>query len=257
MPELPDITVFCKNLKKILEGKEISKVKAIGKKLPDSQAALTKALVGKKIKDVFRSGKEMRFVLSDGTLIGLHLMLTGDLFVFDKKNDHHSPIVEIYFKDGTGLALSDRMKNAHIKLDPVDKKGMDALDKKLNYAFLKKLLSRKAQIKNILLDQDLIRGIGNSYSDEILWATKISPFSVAEAIPDEKVKELAKNIKRILKAETLRIDKKYPGLIQGEIKEFLKVHTKKKEKSPTGGVIKIEKRGMLNTFYTDEQVLYK
>ena len=77
-------------------------------------------------------------------------MLTGDLFVFDKKTDHHSPIVEIYFKDGTGLALSDRMKNAHIKLDPVGKEGMGALDKKLNYAFLKKLLSGKAQVKNIL-----------------------------------------------------------------------------------------------------------
>jgi formamidopyrimidine-DNA glycosylase len=257
MPELPDITVFCKNLKKALQGKEIANIKAIGKKLPDPQAALSKALVGKKIKDIFRSGKEIRILLSDDTLIGMHLMLTGDLFLFEKKNDHHSPIVEIYFKDGSGLALSDRMKNANIRLDPVDKKGMDALDKRLNYAYLKKLLDRKAQIKNILLDQDLIRGIGNSYSDEILWATRISPFSVARAIPDEKIKELAKNIKKILKAETARIEKKYPGLIQGEIKEFLKVHTKKKERTPTGGIIRTEKRGMLNTFYTDEQELYQ
>jgi len=257
MPELPDISVFCKNLKKLLEGKEISKVKAIGKKLPDSQAALTKALVGKKIKDVFRSGKEMRFLLTDGTLLGFHLMLTGDMFVFDKKNDHHSPIVEIYFKNGGGIVLADRMQNASIRLNPVDKKGIDALDKSLNYTSLKKLLHRRAQIKNILLDQDLIRGIGNSYSDEILWATKISPFSVAELIPDKKIKELAQNIKKILKSATRRIDKKYPGLIHGEIKEFLKVHTKKKEKSPTGGLIKIEKRGFLNTFYTNEQVLYK
>src|ERR1700683_5050699 len=155
MPELPDISVFCKNLKKLLEGKEISKVKAIGKKLPDSQAALTKALVGKKIKDVFRSGKEMRFLLTDGTLLGFHLMLTGDMFVFDKKNDHHSPIVEIYFKNGGGIVLADRMQNASIRLNPVDKKGIDALDKSLNYTSLKKLLHRRAQIKNILLDQDL------------------------------------------------------------------------------------------------------
>ncbi len=257
MPELPDVEVFCKNLNSMLKGKEVAKIKVIGKKLPDSQATLSKALVGKKIKDIYRSGKEMRFVFSDGTLLGLHLMLTGDIFVFDKKNDHHSPIVEIYFRDGTGLALCDRMKNASIRLNPVDKEGIDALDKKLNFAFLKKLLNRKAQIKNILLDQDLIRGIGNSYSDEILWATKISPFSVSEAIPDEKIRELAKNIKKILKAETIRIDKKYPGLIQGEIKEFLKIHTKKKERSPTGALIKTEKRGMLNTFYTNEQVLYK
>ena len=257
MPEIPDIQVFSNNLKKILAGKKISKVKVIGKKLVDSQVSLTKAITGKKIKDIYRSGKEMRFLFSDDTLMGLHLMLTGDLFLFDKKNEHHSPIVEFYFSDGTGLALCDRMKNANIRLNPVDKKGIDALDKKLNFKYLQEKFKSNAQVKNILLNQDIIRGIGNSYSDEILWATKISPFSIANKIPDDKIKELAKNIKKILQKEIIQINKTHPGLIQGEIKEFLKIHSPKKEKSPTGAIIKTEKRGMLKTYFTEEQVLYK
>ncbi len=66
-------------------------------------------------------------------------------------------------------------------------------------------MSRKAAIKNVLLDQDIIRGIGNSYSDEILWRTRISPFSKANAIPDEKIKELATTIKKVLKEATEKI----------------------------------------------------
>jgi formamidopyrimidine-DNA glycosylase len=258
MPEIPDIEVFSSNLKKMLAGKEITAVKIInGKRLADTASALNKALKDKKVKDIYRSGKEMRFLFSDDVLLGLHLMLTGDIFLFDNKNEHHSTIVEIHFKDGSGLALTDRMGNANIRLNPVDKDGVDALDEKLNFEYLKKLFQKKAQVKNILLNQNLIRGIGNSYSDEILWETKISPFSIANAIPDEKIKELVNNIKKILKEEIVRINRTHPGLIQGEIKEFLKIHSPKKERSPDGAIIKTEKRGMLKTYYTDEQVLYK
>ena len=50
----------------------------------------------------------MRFEFTGGQLLGLHLMLTGDIFVFEKKNDHHSTIAELFF-NGTNLALTDRM----------------------------------------------------------------------------------------------------------------------------------------------------
>ena len=113
------------------------------------------------------------------------------------------------------------------------------------------------EIKNILLDQNIIRGIGNAYSDEILWQTGISPFSKANAIPVEKIKELAKNIKKVLKNATNKIYKNHPDLIHGEVRDFLDIHTKKKLKSPTGATIKIADRGMLKTYYTDEQVLYE
>jgi formamidopyrimidine-DNA glycosylase len=257
MPELPDIEVFTRNLKKIYGGKKLSKIKVVNtKNIKDSQKALSKALEGQKIKDIYRSGKEMRFLFSNGTLLGLHLMLTGDLIPFQGKNERKSTKVEFHFEGAQSLALTDRFKNAFIKLDPEDKEGIDALDPKLNYRFLKKALNRKAAIKNILLDQNVIRGIGNAYSDEILWQARISPFSKANAIPDEKIKELAKTIKKVLKNATNKIHKHHPGLIHGEVRDFLDIHTKKKDKSPTGAVIKIVDRGMLKTYYTDEQVLY-
>lgn len=259
MPELPDIEVFSRNLKKMYGGKKLAKIKLVNNKnIKDSQKELSKALDGQKLKDVYRSGKEMRFLFFNGQILGLHLMLTGDLIPFEGKNERiKSTKVEFYFESGPNLLLTDRLKNAFIKLNPEDKKGIDALDAKLNYSYLKKALNRKAAIKNILLDQDVIRGIGNAYSDEILWQTKISPFSKANAIPDERVKKLATNIKKVLKNATAKIDKSHPGLIHGEVRDFLDIHTKKKDKSPTGAKIKIADRGMLKTYYTNEQVLYK
>lgn len=258
MPEIPDLEVFAQNLKNILIGKTVAKVKVVnGKKLSHKPKQLSATLEGKRLEDVYRSGKELRLQFSKNTLLGLHLMLTGDLHLFQKTNERKSTIVEIHFKDGSGLALTDRMKNAAVKLDPVDKAGIDALDKALNYKKLKAILNRKAAIKNVLLDQDLIRGIGNSYSDEILWQTKISPFSKAAAIPDEKIKELARTIKKVLKDAIKKIAKHHPDKINGEVKEFLQIHTKHKQESPTGSPILTAERGMLKTYYTAEQVMYE
>jgi len=255
MPELPDVEVFSKNLDKFLTGRKLVKIKVVnGKKLPDTAKDLSKNLEGKILKRIYRSGKEFRFEFEDGTLLGLHLMLTGDMFLFAEKNDHHSTIVELHFAGNKNLALTDRMRNAYIKLNPVDKEGVDAME--LDFKYLKKIFNRKTTIKNILLDQDLIRGIGNGYSDEILWEARISPYSIASAIPDEKIKELVKIIPKLLKEATDKIDKSHPGIINDEVKEFLKIHRKVNEKSPTGYPIHIDTKGSRKTYYTDEQALY-
>jgi formamidopyrimidine-DNA glycosylase len=257
MPELPDIEVFTRNLDKIFAGKKLLRIKIVnGKKLENSPAAFTKALKGKTLTRIYRSGKEMRFDFSS-TLLGLHLMLTGDVILFEKKNTHHSTIAEFYFEGATSFALTDRMKNANIRLNPVDKSGIDALSPKLNFKYLKEALNRNTSIKKVLINQDIIRGIGNSYSDEILWDTRISPYSIAKAIPDKKIKELITSIKKILKDEVKNIYKNYPGKVNGEVKAYLKIHTKEKTKSPTGAPIKIDKHGMMKTYYTVEQKIYR
>jgi formamidopyrimidine-DNA glycosylase len=176
------------------------------------------------------------------------------MFIFEGKNEHHSTIAELYFEGGKNLTLTDRMRNAFIKLNPVDKAGVDALE--LNFEYLKSIFNRKTSIKNILLDQDLIRGIGNGYSDEILWETRISPYSVAAAIPDKKIRELAKVIPKVLTEATKKIDKAYPGKVNDEVKIFLKIH-RRTDKSPTGRPITIDTKGSRKTYYTDEQVLYE
>ena len=258
MPELPDVEVFARNLHKMFAGKKLLYVKIKGgKNITDSQRKFSGRLKNKVLERIYRSGKEMRFKFEDGTLVGLHLMLTGDIFVPASKEEKKSTLAELGFNDGSVLVLTDRMKNAFIKLDPIDKEGPDAISAALNFKYLKKALQRKTNVKNVLTDQHIIRGIGNSYSDEILWRARISPFSVANAIPDEKIKELVTMIKKVLKDEIKNIYKNFRGKINGEVKDFLQIHTKNFDKSPTGASIKIVKKGMMKTYFTMEQKLYR
>ncbi len=95
----------------------------------------------------------------------------------------------------------------------------------MNTSFLKETLSaKKTVIKTILLDQHIIRGIGNAYADEILWEAGISPFSVANKIPADKIKDLAAAIKKVLKDGEHQIKKEKPDIISGEVRDFLKIH---------------------------------
>ena len=258
MPELPDIEVFAHNVKLQFAGKKVRKLNVVTtKRLKDDPEVLAKILEGRTLKDVYRSGKELRFMFDKNVLLGMHLMLTGDMRVVTGENKYKSVIVEFWFDDNSALILTDRMKNANIRLSPEDKDGVDALSKELNYAYLKKAFERNTSVKNILLDQDVIRGIGNGYSDEILWQARISPFSTASKIPAEKIKELPQIIKKVLKNATTKIMKNHPGLITGEVKDYLDIHHKKKTHSPTGSPIIVEEKSGRRTHYTEEQVLYK
>jgi len=257
MPEAPDIEVFSKSFKERFAGKKVIKVTVVNsKKLKDSQEELSAKIEGQTLEDVYRSGKEFRLRFSNGVILGLHLMLSGDLQPYQGKNKWKSTIVEFHFDDGWSLALADRRGDANIKLEPEDKPSPDVLSEEFDHEYLKQQCKRKKKIKDLITDQNVLRGIGNGYSDEILWDAKIHPHSKANAIPEEKVKELFEAIKRVLKESTERIMKAYPGLLTGEVKEFHKVHNKDKTHSPTGAPIIIEEKGMMKTYYTDEQVLY-
>jgi formamidopyrimidine-DNA glycosylase len=107
------------------------------------------------------------------------------------------------------------------------------------------------------MDQNMVRGIGNAYADEILWKAGIAPASVCNKIPDEKVKTLAKTIKQVLKDAKKQIVKINPNIISGEERSFLKIHNADKEKSPTGGKIISTKLNSRITYYTKEQKMYE
>jgi formamidopyrimidine-DNA glycosylase len=82
------------------------------------------------------------------------------------------------------------------------------------------------------MDQHVIRGIGNAYADEILWDAGISPFSISNKIPGKKIDALVKSIKSVLKEAEKEIVKRDPGIISGEVRDFLKIHNAKKTHSP-------------------------
>jgi formamidopyrimidine-DNA glycosylase len=259
MPELPDLQVFSRNLTKELAGKKVSKLTVLNnKKLKTPETKLRKSIEGSTLKKIHREGKELHLQFSNGTILGLHLMLHGKLNLFEEKNTQKNAIIEILFSDGTGLALSDYQGMATPTLNPEVKPSPDALAKEVNYNFLKEQASKKrTTIKNLLMDQNIIRGIGNAYADEILWDAGISPLSVANKLPDAKLKALAKSIKSVLHDAEKQIIKKDPGIISGEVRDFLKIHNSKKKESPTGGKIKNQMLNSRVTYYTDEQQLYE
>ncbi|MDQ6813695.1 MAG: Fpg/Nei family DNA glycosylase [Bacteroidota bacterium] len=255
MPELPDLQVFAKNLNRLFKGRRVLQIKVVNaKSLKDNEATLEANLKGHTLTNVYRSGKELRFKFSNHVLLGMHLMLHGKLFEFIGSNDHKHTIVEIYF-EGKGLSLTDYQSNATIKLNPEDKKGVDALSNELDFEYLKKALQSRSNIKTRITSQDVIRGIGNAYADEILWKARIAPGSVSNKIPDDKIKVLAAAITTVMLSAEKQILKKHPDIIAGEVRDFLEIHHSKKEKSPTGAVIKVDKKGG-STYYTDEQELF-
>src|SRR3954471_22821564 len=127
MPELPDLQVFAKNLNSTLQGKKLLKIKVINsKKIKDKESELSQNLEGNTVEVIYRTGKELRFRFTNGAVLGMHLMLHGNLYFFDKQNENKFTIAELYFEN-KGLALTDYQGMASVALQPEEKKGIDAL----------------------------------------------------------------------------------------------------------------------------------
>jgi formamidopyrimidine-DNA glycosylase len=109
----------------------------------------------------------------------------------------------------------------------------------------------------VLMDQKVLRGIGNAYADEILWHAKISPFSMSNKIPADKVEVLIKSIKSVLEDAEKEILKANPDIITGEVRDFLIVHQPRKKTTPQGKTIHQKEVSSRKTYYTDEQQLFE
>ena len=258
MPELPDLQVFSKNLTKLFAGKTLKQISVPNaKKLNVSVSKLKSSLETQKLSAIKREGKELHFEFKNGDVLGLHLMLRGKLYKFEGKNTEKYSIIELLFSDNSGLALTDFQGQAAPTLNPEPRDAPDALSPEVNLALFKTILCKsKAAVKNVLLDQHVIRGIGNAYADEILWDAGISPFSISNKIPDAEVKVLLKSIKSVLQNAEKSILKSHPDIISGEIRDFMLIHNSKKEKSPTGAPIQVKTVGARKTYYTNEQKLF-
>jgi formamidopyrimidine-DNA glycosylase len=257
MPELPDLQAFSVNLQKKLADEIIADVVVHTKKLNVPAADLARTLKGQRLKRVFREGKELHLEFEKGDIVGLHLMLHGELFLVDAEEEVKFSVFELVFAAKRKLVLADFQRQATPTLNPAVNDTPDALSETITFDYLKALLQKKkAVIKNILLDQHVIRGIGNAYADEILWEAKISPFSIGNQIPEDAIRQLAKAIPSVLRNAEKQILKAQPDIISGEIRDFLKIHSSKRKESPTGAAIHVEKTGARKTYYTEEQVLY-
>jgi formamidopyrimidine-DNA glycosylase len=257
MPEIPDLNIFRSNLARRLTGQTLTEINIIvPRKLKVPGAMLKEALDGQRLTAIDRIGKELHFAFGNGHVLGLHLMLHGTMYWFEKKNENRFTIAELLFSDGTGLAITDWQKAVIITLDPKASKAPDAMAMPDGYLH-ETLQTIPRPIKTVLTDGKVVQGIGNAYVDEILYAAKISPFSKANKIPQDKIAILAKAILKVLTEAEKHIRQNFPDTITEKERDFLQVHLPKHKVTPAGEPILKAEIDSRKTYYTDSQELFQ
>jgi len=209
MPELPEVEAFKEYVKNTSTNKKISDIKSASKRLIKKITFddFKKTLKNKKIKSPKRKGKYLVIPLSDSkNKIIMHFGLTGSLKYTDDRDEKVKYAqVSFIFSDGSVLHWINKRKFGNMwliedvsELNNLKKLGKNPL--KISQKEFTKLLedhSRK-NIKSFLMDQEILAGIGNEYSDEILFQAGIDPRRKAHDLSDNEIKTLYKKMQDIL-----------------------------------------------------------
>lgn len=233
MPELPEVETTSQMLNKLAKGQRIVDVWTdynspyyIGKdnvKNPVYFKKFRKEVSGKKILKVFRRAKNVLIDIEGKNTILVHMKMTGHLlygkYKFEKKKwvpvdpksafaDPFSRFVHLVFvlDNGMHIAFSDMRKFATVTLvDDLDthfkKIGPEPLEDGFTVEVLKERLNRQPNgvVKTVLMNHEVVAGIGNIYSDEILWTAGIHPERQVSKISEKEFIDIHKWIKTILR----------------------------------------------------------
>ena len=261
MPELPDLCVYSHNLKKRILHKKIASVTIGNPYKVNSPETFCEKLTGTSIEDIVRDGKELRFLLANNNSFNVHLMLSGKFFICnpDEVEKIGSKIISLFFDDDQAFVTADYQKLCKVTFNARAATAPDALSDTFTFEYFLSAVKKNSykNVKAVLIDQNVVRGIGNAYVDEILWKAGISPESVLGKIPDEKLKELFQAIPTILNEAIQTIQKIAPDIISGEERSFLKVHNPRKKFTDEGDKIIIKEIATKKTYFTDKQKLYR
>lgn len=262
MPELPDLQIFSNNLKKKISDKKIVSVEVFNKsKLNVDTSVVKSKLLETKIVDIVREGKELYFQLENNDVFSVHLMLNGkfDICALSEISNIKYKILSMSFEDEQALVVSDFQGLCKITFNPTVTDVPDALGESFTFEYLLKTVkdNQRKNVKAFLINQDIIKGIGNAYADEILWKADISPESTVGKIPEENLRLLFDAISHVLKDAIVNIENISPDIISGEERSFLKVHNPKKKQTDEGEEILIKKIASKTTYYTEKQQLFK
>ncbi len=222
MPELPEVQTTVSGLNRSVSGLRIDDVWTEYNspyfhggdtiKDPEYFKYFKKNVTGAKIKNVTRRAKNILIHLSNDFTILIHMKMTGHVMYgnYNRKDPFNRFIRLIfYLSNGKTMELCDTRKFAKVTLLPsktmhetVHLKGIgpEPLEKEFTFKVFKKQLNIRPQykIKLALLDQTLIAGIGNIYSDESLWRAGVHPETLVKRVSDLKLKELYKAIRTTL-----------------------------------------------------------
>ncbi len=286
MPELPEVETTVRNLKS-------SRASVIGArfvdvwtdspkmvKKPKSFSLFKKKIINKKIQNIWRRGKNIIFTLSEELFLLIHQKLTGHLLAgkWERLNNKWEPIDKnsalneavnkyihflFWLDNDLMVALSDLRKFAKIEIltkkeldGELKNLGVDPLDKNFTFERFKEVLrNKKGKIKQVLMNQKIIAGIGNIYSDEILFRAGISPFRLTNSLSEEELKKIYLAMKKILNL-SIRLqgesfaDYRLPNGKKGGFDKMIKVYRRKGKKCfRCKGIIQREIIGGRSTYF--------
>jgi formamidopyrimidine-DNA glycosylase len=213
MPELPEVETVARGLQKEVAGRRILSI-TIGKSdFIDNPAEIERELPGRIIREVRRYGKFLLLRLTaaektgqdDESALLVHLGMTGMLWPrpVSEPQLKHTHVVML-LDDGRELRFIDARRFGRIAYLPKEvlqkellRFGADPLEVELEE--FQKRMHRRARVKALLLDQGVLRGVGNIYADESLWKARIHPAHLGMRLAPTQVKELHRALQDILK----------------------------------------------------------
>ncbi len=285
MPELPEVEVVKRSLTNKAKNLTIKKIKINDYNLryPLNLRDLNR-LIGLKVKKISRRSKFLLFILEKNIVMLVHLGMTGKFFFISKKKIKHKTsfyyeldeekdkkynrvIFTLSYKQK--LIYNDVRKFGFIKIfdkselreNPHLKNlGPEPLNKKFNLIYFKKyIINKNRTIKDILMDQRFVSGLGNIYANEILYTCKIKPMRKTHSLKDREIKNIIAQTKKILKraiyygGSSLKDFSSSDGK-KGKFQDYFSVYGKKggncSNKNCKGIIIKIF-IGNRATFYCD------
>ncbi len=275
MPELPEVETTVRDLRKKVLGRIVEDIWCDFKKMikkPANFEQFKKELKSKKIRKIWRRGKNILLDLSDGRTLLIHQKLTGHLLLGEwelKKGEWEAKIPGplsadptnkflhlIFFLDnGQMLTLSDLRKFAKVELwdkkelgEELKSLGPEPLEKSFTFKKFKEALKgQKRKIKQVLMDQEVMAGIGNIYSDEILFEAKVNPFKETKRLNNKEAKKVYTAMGKILKkaiavkGESISDFRRISGE-KGEFDSLRKVYRREGEKCPGCGTKIVRKK---------------
>jgi len=264
MPELPEVETIRKDLEKELKGQTLINIKIFDPPfLLKNKVENLNTLINTKLLSVKRKGKYLIFLFEKELLL-FHLGLTG-FFILQEKDlsfkKEQKHLILIFEFEKHVLNYFDIRKFGKIKkvkefkkLKELEKLGKDALEIEFD-EFKNIFKSKKRRVKDLLMDQRIISGLGNIYTNELLFRAKVNPFKFSNELKEEEIEKLFFQMKNLLKEA---IDLKGTSIKdyvdvkgkKGNFQERLLVYGKKGYPCPEcGEPLKYQKISQRGTFY--------
>ena len=224
MPELPEVEVVKKSLINKTQNLIVKAVKINDGRLRYKiDRKKIKKIIGLKLKRISRRSKYLLFFFNKDIVMLVHLGMTGKFFFIndkktkyktsfyydinedkDKKHDHLifnlSNNQKLIYNDVRKFGFIKFFKKENIYLcSHLKKLGPEPLNKKFNFSYFKNfIISRNRTIKDILMDQKFVAGLGNIYVNEILFISRVKPTKKIKSLADKEIKNIIKFTKKIL-----------------------------------------------------------